>query len=285
MKYLIFISVSFFSLICQAQLGLGIYEHLKSIYEEKNLPLLTCRNKSNSTEAVRCYLETGYGVNQPIGSLEETFLHIAVKYNDWDSVQFLLKKGADPNAENIHSWTPFHHAISTGNEALAIFLFMQGADPTITNSDDITPFYSAVTSLQRNLANLIWRIEGPTKIDLNARDYEGKTILHHLAEMAAAYYGNVEHILQFTKWFFSIPGANIDVHAKDFDGNTALHVFVDESDGVGSRFSLNFLFQSGVFTLSSCSAENDDNETPVDIAERYWDKETDIDWLREKCDC
>ena len=42
-------------------------------------------------------------------------------------IQYLVKQGADPNAENKFSWTPLHYAAVRGNEVVAkVLLDLKG---------------------------------------------------------------------------------------------------------------------------------------------------------------
>lgn len=283
------IGVGLVSIPCQAEEGLSVYRVLANIYAgDEGLPITNCVFKESSTEAIQCFLEQGYNVNQTINDRGDAFLHIAVQYDDFASIKLLFEHKADPNIQNDLQQTPFHTA--AGNEtgeAAAIFLFMHGgADPTITDNKSFTPFYTAVLTKKQTLAELIWRIEG-TNIDLNAKDNEGRTILHHLAaEMAKAindfeddedgidedYNIRVTHILNFTRWLVSLPNSNINANARDEDGNTILHTFMYEAyDDYGFRTVgkqvfpfLKLLFEKGAG--ESCTIENKYNETPINAA-------------------
>lgn len=68
----------------------------------------------------------------------ETPLHVAVKYHDVGSVQFLLSKYADVNLKDEEGKTALHHAVKAGSLFVEVLL-KHGADVNIRDKDKRTP--------------------------------------------------------------------------------------------------------------------------------------------------
>src|SRR5262245_50943132 len=66
-------------------------------------------------------------------------LHYAVFNGDEDSVELLLKHGADVNAIAANGWTPLHIACAKGNESLVDLLLENGADVNAMTEVGDTP--------------------------------------------------------------------------------------------------------------------------------------------------
>ena len=60
--------------------------------------------------------------------------------NNIDIVKFLLIKGATPNTSNIFQNTPLHYALSYHNYQIADLLIEAGADEKTTNRFGVTPW-------------------------------------------------------------------------------------------------------------------------------------------------
>ncbi|KRX08044.1 Ankyrin repeat-containing domain [Pseudocohnilembus persalinus] len=68
-----------------------------------------------------------------------TPLHYAVKNQDIDFCEWLLKKGADPNQKTQNNNTPLHIAFKENNLFIIGMLIDHGGDLNLLNQDGFTP--------------------------------------------------------------------------------------------------------------------------------------------------
>lgn len=82
-----------------------------------------------------------------VGALEDiniqnkygwTLLHITIRRNQKEMVEYLLQKGADINKTDGVGWTPLMEAIMDDMPELCQYLVEQGADKTIANQRGAT---------------------------------------------------------------------------------------------------------------------------------------------------
>jgi ankyrin repeat protein len=126
-------------------------------------------------------------------------LHVAVHFNDWDAVEFLLAKGANPNVRDQAEATPLHYACFGSNISVA-----RNTDGTVLTLPSLLVAHGA---------------------DVNARDSSGKTPLHWLAN---AYLDDYPYIT--AEMWGGIPVLDLflrngaDFDAKDAAGWTPLDI-------------------------------------------------------------
>jgi len=73
-----------------------------------------------------------------------TALHFAARTGDVSIAQFLLKEGADIEAENDFAITPLHEAVRNGNAEVLELLLRNKADVNCIDMDENTPLHMAV---------------------------------------------------------------------------------------------------------------------------------------------
>lgn len=78
-----------------------------------------------------------------VDKFNRTLLFHAVIENLVDMVSFLIKKGADCNAQDDEQWYPLHYAAQNQNVAIAKILLSNGADVDGTDSYGNTPLHRA----------------------------------------------------------------------------------------------------------------------------------------------
>ncbi|WP_254605231.1 ankyrin repeat domain-containing protein [Sphingomonas bacterium] len=122
-----------------AQFQSESYKFLTAIKDGKGDDVITALNKPGNTI-----------VNTRDASTGETALHIVVKRGDAAYVNFLLSRGADPNARDGKGNTPLLLAVNGGNEGLIQLLADGKANPNLGNTSGETPLIIAVQ--RRDLA-------------------------------------------------------------------------------------------------------------------------------------
>ena len=103
-----------------------------------------------------------------------TALHWAVHWDDLESVDLLVRAGANVNARNDYSATPLSLACTNGNAAMVEKLLAAGANPNLNAASGETPLMRcARTGSAAAVKSLLAR-----KADVNAKDNEqGQTAL------------------------------------------------------------------------------------------------------------
>jgi len=71
-------------------------------------------------------------------------LHVASVNNDKESVEELLKAGADINAKGENGFTPLHYAVEQGNYNIVNLLIYFGANKSVKNEFNETALDLAV---------------------------------------------------------------------------------------------------------------------------------------------
>ncbi|XP_024910101.1 protein phosphatase 1 regulatory subunit 16A isoform X2 [Cynoglossus semilaevis] len=151
-------------------------------------------------------------------------------------VQCLLDAGACVNACDSELWTPLHAAATCGHTGLVQLLIQAGADLLAVNADGNMPYDLCEDEATLELLETVMAEQGitqeridecraakenamlsdiqaqlPDKVDLNAQDNNGATLLHIAS---ANGYMSVAELLLENK---------ADVELKDSDGWTPLH--------------------------------------------------------------
>ena len=69
-----------------------------------------------------------------------SLLSIAVQSNSFQIVNYLLNVGANPNIRDNNNNTPLHFALTFHNYEIADMLIQRGADEKVINKMGITPW-------------------------------------------------------------------------------------------------------------------------------------------------
>jgi uncharacterized protein len=91
----------------------------------------------NNIEAFKALIDTGVDVNMD-NKYGWTLLHITIRRDRREMVEYLLEKGADINKVDGVGWTPLMESIMDEMTELCGYLVEKGADTTIANQRGAT---------------------------------------------------------------------------------------------------------------------------------------------------
>ncbi|KAF4628545.1 hypothetical protein G7Y89_g9606 [Cudoniella acicularis] len=111
-----------------------------------------------------------------MNSAGETPLHVAVRKGDIKATEYLIRKGANKNADDSYDQTPLHLAVKGNHVDLIRLLLSKGADPQLQDEAGNTPVDIADPDSE---AAWIFNI-GP---GLEDHDHRGYTILRHFVNL------------------------------------------------------------------------------------------------------
>ncbi|CAB0032104.1 unnamed protein product, partial [Trichogramma brassicae] len=186
----------------------------------------------------------------------DTPLHMALKNNDWEVAELLLKQGADPNAANKKGWTPLHvlarkewneEDLPWANKFFELAGDRVRFDPR--DEKDDTPLNLAVDSGNRDFAALLLSRGS----DANAANKKGWTALHYIC------FGNEDDV-SWANMFFELSTDRIRVNIQNDKGDTPLHLAVDFGNGDLTKL----LLQKG----ADPNAANMKGSTPLHVLAR-----------------
>eukprot|EP00741_Cyanophora_paradoxa_P021259 tig00021348_g20519.t1 len=163
---------------------------------------------------------------------ERQVIHMAAVCANMEILEYLLERGASPNAQDKWGTTPLHEACGNHHEAVALRLLAAGADLSLKNADGRTPLDVAGPALRArlieasvksvawdlfhaaregNLETIRHLVEGG-RVDVNVQDWDDRHVLHLAAE-----YGHGE----LARWLLARPGLRVNV--QDRWGVSPLH--------------------------------------------------------------
>jgi ankyrin repeat protein len=186
-----------------------------------------------------------------------TPLHMAATGASEKTISLFLDAGADVNAKNDEGWTPLHFAAENGCTEVFDKLIASGADvKTRTVSGETVLHCLAKIAFGGTQHRYIIPILLSRGLDINAKDREGHTPLHHAT-------GCAENDKDIATLLIML-GA--DISATNNAGETLLH----RAAGWGNKYLLELLIEKGV----KVEAADSHGATPLHHAVRYGTEKT-----------
>ncbi|XP_014222185.1 serine/threonine-protein phosphatase 6 regulatory ankyrin repeat subunit C-like [Trichogramma pretiosum] len=168
-------------------------------------------------DVVEKFLELGQDPNCPWRTRRESTLHLALKWNQKQVIELLLRSGADVNSADEEGSTPLHRLIEKGSFKLAKLFFgicdetRQTVQVNAQDDQGWTPIQYAVQFDFRKAAALLLR----RGADPNIVNVEEKNVLHIMCQKDTD---------DDTVRLFFIGNSSPRVNAQDKLGNTPLHL-------------------------------------------------------------
>ncbi|XP_005999628.1 E3 ubiquitin-protein ligase HACE1 isoform X3 [Latimeria chalumnae] len=115
-----------------------------------------------------------FDVNYAFGRVKRSLLHIAANCGSVECLVLLLKKGANPNYQDISGCTPLHLAARNGQKKCMGKLLEYNADVNICNNEGLTAIHwLAVNGRTELLHDLVQHVS-----NVDVEDAMGQTALH-----------------------------------------------------------------------------------------------------------
>jgi ankyrin repeat protein len=192
-------------LLAQITQHLGKCGHIHNINR-----LLLKYAKSDNVQAIDTCLKNGARIDTSDQN-GNTALHIATEHNCIKTIEHLLSKKADVNAQNNQGYTPLMRAIGSGlNDNVFILLHMGNADVNLGDKKGRTPLYHAigmkvilkvnipmVTSLLQAGANPFATYKGKTPLDSLEVEYIRSDLVSSRKEIAEKFQKLYELLLRY----------------------------------------------------------------------------------------
>ncbi|XP_055603232.1 transient receptor potential channel pyrexia [Uranotaenia lowii] len=177
--------------------------------KERKATPLHCAASCGSTESIDLLLAIGVDINA--GIEKHSPLHYAVQRNSIKCVEYLLKKGANPNTPQVYTQTPLHVATAHGFIECMQLLLEYGADARSQyGQKKVTSLHLAASDNYLDCVKLLIAAGA----DIDARNRDQQTPLH-LACLSQCH-ETLTYLIE----------QKADVHAVYRDGRTALHASI-----------------------------------------------------------
>uniref|UniRef100_A0A671MYU5 E3 ubiquitin-protein ligase HACE1 n=1 Tax=Sinocyclocheilus anshuiensis TaxID=1608454 RepID=A0A671MYU5_9TELE len=126
------------------------------------------------TSVSELLLNSKFDVNYAFGRVKRSLLHIAANCGSVECLVLLLKRGANPNYQDISGCTPLHLAARNGQKKCMGRLLEYNADVNICNNEGLTAIHwLAVNGRTELLHDLVQHVS-----NVDVEDAMGQTALH-----------------------------------------------------------------------------------------------------------
>jgi ankyrin repeat protein len=170
--------------------------------EAKQIEILIVAAENDDLSQVKQALATGININSITSN--SSALHCAVFNGHSEIIEFLLSKNADINLKDQQNFTPIQLAVSKKEKEICNVLIRNGADINVVTKKKGTLLHLAAA----NDFILFFDLDKIDKIDIELKDYEGKSALN-----VASSLGNYDMIDELLS-------KNADVNSADDNGMT-----------------------------------------------------------------
>ena len=196
--------------------GLTITSPIQSIYFcEVTYPIHIALYSFNFPLFKYIY-ETYYPTLNPLNGFDNNNLfRLVCMLKQMNVFQYFITKGKiDIEYSNYFGYRPIHYACEHGMLPIVKYLISKGCDTNPKTLKKETPFYFACINNHFSVAEYLLN---NTKIDINCKDYHGKTLLE------IAYF---RHNLELVKFLVE---HGCDINIEDESGNLFFYSYYDEN--------------------------------------------------------
>ncbi|XP_064199026.1 E3 ubiquitin-protein ligase HACE1 isoform X3 [Anguilla rostrata] len=138
------------------------------------LDILICPFFKSIWSVSELLLNSKFDVNYAFGRVKRSLLHIAANCGSVECLVLLLKRGANPNYQDISGCTPLHLAARNGQKKCMGRLLEYNADVNICNNEGLTAIHwLAVNGRTELLHDLVQHVS-----NVDVEDAMGQTALH-----------------------------------------------------------------------------------------------------------
>ncbi|GBM91416.1 hypothetical protein AVEN_204284-1, partial [Araneus ventricosus] len=136
-------------------------------------------------------------------------------------IRQLLARGENPNRQRYGGSTPLHDAVQSPEENIGVVreLINAGANVNLsTHYPGLTPLHFAVIHRKWRAVDVL--IESGASV--NAKDIQGKTILHFAISISMVYQPPIINVLWPDEWIIDklLKNEDIDLNLVDEEGDT-----------------------------------------------------------------
>ena len=202
----------------------------------------------NDIPRVGLLIDNGAQPDAYKSSFGHTALGAAVQYGFIDTVNILVKRGADVNKVDVFGWTPIYNAVRQDQREIVRFLLEPRLNVDVNKADKIgiTPINFAVLNDNIEIVRLLLERED---IDIYAPDHNGMAPIDNAVKFNRP---EIERLLRGTR-------LNAGINRADNDGQTPIHIAAKN----GSVVSASFLLEREGIDVNR--ADKNGN-TPINIA-------------------